>query len=135
MTHHDHLLYLKKISFVSMIFLLPCNIPTQIVKPPTVIKRLVSSPLKTNHTIPLLPNNRTHITNCSLSQPKIFRTWYKQNTKPNINHLLLNIHHLFEILLKNFHQFTIIVLFEIKHIYWTRTNESPQTLSSPLSHI
>ena len=31
-----------------MIFLLPCNVPTQIVKPLTVIKHLVSSPLDDN---------------------------------------------------------------------------------------
>ena len=87
-------------------FLLPCNIPTQIVKPLTVIIHLVSSSLddNKNHVIPLLPNNRTHITNCPVSQPKLFQTWYKQNTKQKINHLLLNIPHLFEILLKNFHQ-------------------------------
>ena len=65
-------------------FLLPCNIPTQIVKPPTVIKHLVSSP----------------------SQPKVFLKWYKQKTKQDVNHFLLNsFSHLFKILLKNFHQF------------------------------
>ena len=52
-------------------FLVPCNTPTQIVKPLTVIKHLI---------------------------------WYKQNTKLNMNHLLLNIRHIFEKLLKNFHQ-------------------------------
>ena len=44
MIHDDHLMYLKIISSISMIFL-PCDIPTQIVKPLTVIKHLVSSPL------------------------------------------------------------------------------------------
>ena len=93
--------------------LLPCNIPTQIVKPLTVIKHIVSSRLddKTNHTIPLLLNNRTHTTNCSLFQPKLLHTFNKQNKKQNINHLILKMPHLFERLEKNVHQYSIIVLF------------------------
>ena len=43
MIQHDQLLYLKNISY--MICLLPCNIPTTIVKPFTVINYLVFSPL------------------------------------------------------------------------------------------
>ena len=44
MTHHDHLLYLKITSNIHFDdFLLPCNIPTYIVKPLTVIKHLVPS--------------------------------------------------------------------------------------------
>ena len=51
-------------------FSLPCNIPTQIVKPLTVIKHLVSSPLikmiKTPHIIQLFQNHLIHIMNfCS----------------------------------------------------------------------
>ena len=38
-------MYLKNTLYISMIFLLPCNVPTQIVKLLTVIKHLVSSPL------------------------------------------------------------------------------------------
>ena len=40
--HHDHLLYLKNISYTSMMF---CCLATQIVKTLTVKKHLVSSPL------------------------------------------------------------------------------------------
>ena len=71
-------------------FLLPCNVPTQIVKPLTVIKHLVSSPLydkdKKNN-IQLSTNRHTHITNLFLSQPKPFRLWYKLNRNQNTKYL------------------------------------------------
>ena len=120
-------------------FLLPCNIPTQIIKPLTVIKHLVSSPFgdknksyytalaKQSHSY-----NELHFIDMHSAK---FISWYKLNKKHIINHLLLNILRLSEILLKNFHQFLVIVLFEIQQIYWTRTNDTPLTLSSLLSHI
>ena len=36
---------------------------------------------------------------------------------------------------ENFHQYSIIGLFATQHSYWTRTNETPLNLSSPLAHI
>ena len=45
MIDHAQLLYLKNISYHFDEFLLPCNIPTQIVKLLAVIKHLVFSPL------------------------------------------------------------------------------------------
>ena len=44
--------------------------------------------IKTNHIIPLFVNNCITIINCSSFLPKSFPTWYKQNTKQNINHFL-----------------------------------------------
>ena len=71
-------------------FLLSCNIPTQIAKPLTVIKHLVSSPLD--------DKDRTYYTalykqtySCNellfISAETIF-LWYKLNKRPNINHTL-----------------------------------------------
>ena len=59
--------------------LLPCNIPTQTVKPLTVIKHLVSSPLDDkdkNHIIPFFLNNRIPTMNCSSFLPKSFHIYY-----------------------------------------------------------
>ena len=66
-------------------FLLPCNIPTQIVKPLTVIKQLVSSPLddKDKSFYTALSSKRTPTMNFYLFLPKQFRLWYKQNPKQN----------------------------------------------------
>ena len=101
-------------------FLLPCNISTQIVKPLTVIKHLVSSLLddkgKSNYTALSKQSYSYKELLCSFL-PKSILTWYKQNKKLNINHLLLNTHHLLEILLKNFHQYSTIVLFAKQTIY------------------
>ena len=84
-------------------FLLPCNTLTQIVKPLTGIKHTVSSPRddkdKSYYTA-LSLNNHTHTMDSSSFLPKPFLIWYKQNTRQNTNH----IHHLFEILLRNFFQ-------------------------------
>ena len=57
-------------------FLLPCSIFSQIVKPLTVIEYLVSSPLgdKDKSYFTDLVSNRTHTTNCSLFQLKLFQT-------------------------------------------------------------
>ena len=70
-------------------FLLPCNVPTQIVKPLTVIKHLVSSPLddKDKHIIQLSTNRHTLITNFYLLQPKPFRLWYKLNKNQTTKYL------------------------------------------------
>ena len=62
-------------------FLLPCIIPTQIVKPLTVIKHLVSSPLddKDTSSYTALAKKLTSIMNfCSLLQ-KPFLLWIKPN--------------------------------------------------------
>ena len=69
-------------------FLLPCNVPTQIVKPLTVIKHLVYSPLdnKDKFIISFLLNNHNPLTNCSLLLPKIIsymvKTEHKAEHKP-----------------------------------------------------
>ena len=70
--------------------LLPCNIPTQIVKPLTVIKHLVASPLddKAKPAIELYTNKLTPTMNFFSLQQKPFRLWYKQNKKQNTNHTL-----------------------------------------------
>ena len=98
-------------------FLLPCNIPTQIVKPLKVIKDLVSSPLvdkdKSYYTALAKQSAFIQRITYSSNQPNLFHTLYKQNKKQNINPLKLNIPHQFKTLQKNFHQFSIIVLSKI----------------------
>ena len=64
-------------------FLLPRNVPTQIVKPLTVFKHLVRSMRKIEHIIQLSTNKHTHITNFYLLQPEPFRLWYKLNKNQN----------------------------------------------------
>ena len=67
-------------------FLLPCKAPTQIVKPPTVIKHLVSSPLDDkDKTYCTALCKQTYSYNL---QPKPFRLWYKPNKRQNTNHTL-----------------------------------------------
>ena len=81
-------------------FLLPCNIPTQIVKPLTVIKHLVSSPLddkdRTYYTA-LYKQTYSYNELLFISAKTIF-LWYKLNKKLNINHTL----HLQKTLLTSF---------------------------------
>ena len=48
--HHVHILYLIIISYILMMFLLPCKIPTQIVKPLAIRNHLVCSPLNDKDT-------------------------------------------------------------------------------------
>ena len=81
-------------------FLLPCNIPTEIVKPLTVIKHLVSLPLDDEDTsyYTLLQNSHTPIMNFCSSLQKPFPLWLKLNknvliqiTNP-LHNLLSNIH-------------------------------------------
>ena len=86
-------------------FLLPCNIPTQIVKPLTVLKHLVSSPLddKDKSYYTALAKQSHSYNKLLFLSAKIINKWYKQNKKQNINHLLLNLPHLFATLLENFH--------------------------------
>ena len=91
-------------------FLLPCNIPTQIVKPLTVFKHRVLSPLddkETSYYTTALskPSRHTPIMNfCSSLQKPVF-FWFKQNKNVLIRiinplqNLLSNIHRQ---LLKNF---------------------------------
>ena len=74
---------------------------------------LLHSMIKTNHILRLFQNHRISTANCFSILPKPLHRWYKQNTKLNINRLLLKIRHLFETLLKIFHQYSIIVLFAI----------------------
>ena len=64
-------------------FLLPCNIPTQIVKPFTLY--LLRSTMKIKPTIQLYTNKHTPTMNFYLLQQKPFRLWYKQNIKQNTN--------------------------------------------------
>ena len=68
-------------------FLLPCNIPTQIVKPLTVITHLVSSPLDDkDRTYYTALYKQTYSYNELLFiSAKLFLLWYKLNKKPNIN--------------------------------------------------
>ena len=69
--------------------MLPCNIPTQIVKPLTVIKKilyLLRLTIKTIHIIQLSTNKRTPTLNLSLFPLKPFRLWYKLNIKQNTSH-------------------------------------------------
>ena len=72
-------------------FLLPCNIPTQIVKPLMLlnISYLLHSTKKTKPTIQLYTNKLTPTMNFSSLQQKPFRLWYKQNKTQNTNHTLL----------------------------------------------
>ena len=81
-------------------FLLPCNIPTQIVKPLNVIKHLVSSPLddkdRTYYTA-LYKQTYSYNELLFISAKTIF-LWYKLNKKLNINHTP----HRKEMLLTNF---------------------------------
>ena len=72
-------------------FLLPCNIPTQIVNSLTVIKHLVSSPLddkdKTYYTA--LYKQTYSYNELLFIAANPFRLWYKQNKKKqNTNHTL-----------------------------------------------
>ena len=71
-------------------FLLPCNIPTQIAKPLTVIKHLylLHLTIKIERTIQHSTSKRIPTTNFSLSLPKLSLSWYKLNKKLNINHTL-----------------------------------------------
>ena len=71
-------------------FLLPCNIPTQIAKPLTVIKHLVSSPLDDkDRTYYTALYKQTYSNNELLFiSAKTTSLWYKLNKKPNINHTL-----------------------------------------------
>ena len=82
-------------------FLLPCNIPTQIVKSLTVIKHLVSSPLDNKDRYPMiqLSTSKHTPTMNYLLLLKPFRLWYNQNIKQNTNHTP----HQFKTLLTNFH--------------------------------
>ena len=68
-------------------FLLPCNVPTNIAKPLTVIKHLVSTPLTDKES----RNNHTLITNFCSSLQMLSPSWLRQK-KPNLKHnkLLLN---------------------------------------------
>ena len=83
-------------------FLLPCNIPTQIVKPLTVNKHLVSSPLDDKFYYTALSKQSYSYNELLFISEKLFLIWYKLNKRLNINHLLLNIPHLIETLLKIF---------------------------------
>ena len=83
----EHLIYFDD-------FLLPCNIPTQIVKPLTNVKHLVSSPLDDKD-----KSYYTPTMNFFLFLLKPFRLWYKLNIKQNTIHTP----HQFETLLTNFH--------------------------------
>ena len=81
-------------------FLLPCNIPTQIVKPLTVIKHLASSPVddkdKSYYTALYKPTYSYF--ELLLFLQKSFRVWYELNIKQNTN----RTPHQFETLLTNF---------------------------------
>ena len=98
-------------------FLLPCNILTQNVKPLTVIKHLVSSPFddKDKSYYTALAKQSHSYNELLFISAKInsYMVQKEQKEQTNIYHLLLNIPHQFETLLKNCHQFSIIVLFEI----------------------
>ena len=71
-------------------FLLPCNVPTRIVKLLAVIKHLVSTPLddkdKTFYTA--LYKQTYSTTNFCSSPPNPFRLWYKLNINLNTNYNL-----------------------------------------------
>ena len=112
-------------------FLLPCNIPTQIDKPLTAIKHLVSSPLydKDKSYYTALAKQSQSYNDLFFISAKIIsnmvQTEHKAKHKPPpIEHTS------FETLPNIFHQFSVTVLFEIQLIFWTRTKEIPLTLSS-----
>ena len=68
-------------------FLLPCNIPTQIVKPLTVIKHLVSSPLDDkDRTYYTALYKQTYSYNELLFIAKTISFTVQAEQKPNINH-------------------------------------------------
>ena len=72
-------------------FLLPCNIPTAKVKPLTVFKHLVSSPL--DRIIQLCSNNHTHIMNYYYSSlQKSYPLWSNLNKIQNTNPPVYNFH-------------------------------------------
>ena len=81
-------------------FLLPCNIPTQFVKPLMLLNilSLLHLMIKTSLIIQLFTSKRTPTLNSSSFLPNPFRTWYKLNIKLDTNHTL----HKFETLLTNF---------------------------------
>ena len=88
-------------------FLLPCNIPTQSFKPLTVIKHLVSSPLddKDKSYYTALAKQSHSYTELLIFSAKIISYMVQTEQTAEHKHLLLNILHQFEILLKSFLQF------------------------------
>ena len=69
-------------------FLLPCNIPTQIVKPLNVNKHLLHLMIKIELTIQHSTSKRIPTMNFSSFLQRLSPLWYKLNKKLNINHTL-----------------------------------------------
>ena len=96
-------------------FVLPCNIPTQTVKPLTIFKHLVSSPLDDKHKsfYTALAKQSHSYNELLFISAKIIS--YMVQTEQKAEHKPPPIEH--TLLIRNtpesFHQYSIIVLFEI----------------------
>ena len=119
-------------------FLLPCNIPTQIVKPLTVIKHRVSSPhdkYKLYYTAFAKQSHSNHelIFFSAKINSYMVQTEHKAEHKPPPSEHMSPSRNTSKKLSSVFNNGTLREITYLP-IYWSRTNETPQILSSPLLH-
>ena len=134
MIHHVHLLYLKNISYIWIVFCCPATLRIKLWNLWLLSNNLFlpRSQTKIHPIILLSQNNHIPRTNCFSFPLESFLIWYKLKTKTHPNLIPLNIHHPSAILLFLLSYKT--VLFEISPNFKTRTNEIHLILPSSLSH-